>query len=52
LTKGVIKEFPITDAAGISMHPFSYALDNYLHSILYTNAPFGYGMCGGSIFKR
>ena len=47
LTKGHIIEYPSTSVAGISNHSYSYPLLQHLND---NNA--GYGMCGGSIFKR
>ena len=47
LTKGTIIEFPITHAAGISCHSYQIELLRY-----FNDYHAGYGMCGGSIFKR
>lgn len=51
LTKGIIKSFPNTEAAGICSHPFHPELENHL-KLKNNNTILGYGMCGGSIFKR
>ena len=47
LTKGTIIEFPTTHAAGISNHSYQIGLLRY-----FNDSHAGYGMCGGSIFKR
>jgi hypothetical protein len=50
LTKGRIISFPSTDAAGVSSHPYKPELSALLNN---SPSPFkGYGMAGGSIFRR
>lgn len=46
-----IRSFPSTDAAGCRMNPFSPELTDYLVQT-FGDQPYGYGMAGGSIFRR
>lgn len=46
-----IRSFPATDAAGCRMNPFSPELTDYLVRN-FGDRPYGYGMAGGSIFRR
>lgn len=46
-----INHFPSTECAGPRLNPYSTQLNNYLISI-YGYKNYGYGICGGSIFKR
>lgn len=46
-----IRSFPSTDAAGCRMNPFSPELTDYLVRN-FGDRPYGYGMAGGSIFRR
>lgn len=52
LTKGTINEFPETDCAGVCAWPLSTSLYDYLKNIRKSSTLLGYGMSGGSIFKR
>jgi hypothetical protein len=46
-----IRNFPQTDAAGARLNPFSPALTKYLVDT-FGDKEYGYGMCGGCIWKR
>lgn len=46
-----IRSFPNTECAGPRLNPYSVALTNHLKE-LHGIKEYGYGMCGGSIFKR
>ena len=46
-----IRSFPTTDAAGCRMNPFSPELTDFLVQH-FGDRPYGYGMAGGSIFRR
>jgi len=46
-----VRSFPETDAAGCRMNPFSPELTDYLVRT-FGDRPYGYGMAGGSIFRR
>jgi hypothetical protein len=52
LTKREIKNFPESPAAGLCAHKLRNPMENKIRK-LNPNAPIiGYGMCGGSIFRR
>lgn len=44
--------FPKEDSGGMPAHPWSSTLTNFLKKRNTKNKEWGYGMCGGSIFKR
>jgi len=46
-----IKHFPSTDAGGARIINYNQPLTDFLN-LKFKNGPYGYGMCGGSIFKR
>jgi hypothetical protein len=52
LTKKRISQFPETSAAGLCAHKFRDPLDRYIRDVNPTATTVGYGMCGGSIFRR
>lgn len=52
LTKRKINKFPETVAAGLCAHKLRDPLENYIKKINPKSSLIGYGMCGGSIFKR
>ena len=51
-TKNANISFPEEDSAGLICWPWNYGLHNLLVSKNFTNKNVGYGMCGGSVFKR
>lgn len=52
LTKRKINKFPDTAAAGLCVNKLRDPLENYIKKINKKTKTIGYGMCGGSIFKR
>jgi len=44
--------YPKSDSGGVVCHPWYPPLTNELHKHNIRNQNWGYGMCGGSIFKR
>ena len=52
LTKGVISKFPETDCAGVCAWQLHPSLEYYLKNVRNTSTLIGYGMSGGSVFKR
>lgn len=52
LTKKRIASFPSTPAAGLCANKFREPLVRYIQKINPTAPIIGYGMCGGSIFRR
>ena len=52
LTKMGEIEFPYSDSGGVYVHPWKPALTEKLKQKNNLNMNWGYGMCGGSIFRR
>lgn len=52
LTKKQISNFPKTPVAGLCANRFRQPLENYIRNVNPAAPVVGYGMCGGSIFKR
>jgi len=52
LTKSDKIEFPYSDSGGFIVNPWSIELTRVLKQKNNINLNFGYGMCGGSIFRR
>ena len=52
LTQSSEIEFPYSDAGGFIVNPWRPQLTDVLKDRNHFNLNFGYGMCGGSIFKR
>ena len=52
LTKNSNIKFPNSDSGGVYVHPWKQPLTNKLKERNTSNQNWGYGMCGGSIFRR
>jgi hypothetical protein len=52
LTKGIIKEYPTTDAGGFAALPLYSPLTQFLLTRNNRNQTWAYGLCGGGIISR